>query len=161
MKRVLTAILLCLVLSMPSLATWNGWLPVSDDQVELWLTKPSGKVSIGGYGIWVDEDAQPEVGNQFGGGVIATYDLLEGATFVVGNVTIPVQWSIGVRGGLLYSHEVDDLDPASSLLTMFRFGEPNMGLAVIYEYDVSENLWDTTLPRENIHTLSVSPYFQF
>lgn len=159
---MMTAMVAALLFCGPAWASdWTVTVPVSESQVDLWLTHAYGRVQIGPVVTWVDQDEIPE-GDGIGGGLVATYDLLkEDAQFSVGGVDIPVQWFIGGKAEVMYLMDAKDLDPAPSLLTGFRFGSDKAGVSVVYEFALTNELWSVLVPREEQHVLSFAPYWRF
>lgn len=141
---------------------WTLTVPVAQGQVDVWGTCRYDRVQIGPVFTWVDNDALPD-GDGLGAGVVATYDLLEpeGTTLSVGDFKIPVQWFLGAKAEVMWFSESHDLDPAPSLLTGFRFGSERAGIGVIYEFALTDALWEPLAAREDRHVLSIAPYYRF
>jgi len=159
---IVTAIVAVAVLGGPAWCSdWTVTAPVANGQVDTWLLRQYDRVNIGPAFTWVDNDGLPS-GDAFGVGVVATYDLLqEAAQISVADIAIPVQWFVGAKGEVMYSSGTNDIDPAPSLLTGFRFGAPKAGISVMYERALDQKLWSALAPREDVDIISIAPYWRF
>jgi hypothetical protein len=61
----------------------------------------------------------------------------------------------------MWFEDSDDVDPAPSLLTGFRFGSDKAGIAITYEFALTDDLWKLLAPREDAHIISFAPYWRF
>lgn len=122
----------------------DGWTVTavgSDDLLSLRVgTRPwQGRTEIGGYGVWLDGLAEGE-DEAYGGGVYATYDVVEDAQFTVLTYQVPVSIYVGGQMGVLHREDSDE-DAGAALMTGLSFGDTQTRIGVEYQYLLNEDLW--------------------
>jgi hypothetical protein len=147
MKRWMAVLVLMAAVVTPCLAEdtgsdgWTATMLGSDDLLEARVgTRPFGdKTEIGMFGLWVDGLAEGEE-EAYGGGVYATYDLVQDAEFKILSFAVPVTWLVGGQMGALHCEDSDE-DATASLLTGMTFGGKKIRLGVEAQYILDNDLW--------------------
>jgi len=152
--------LILLPMGWAQAADWTVMTPVGDGQVDVWLTRSSGRAHVGLATTWLDNDDNPADGDAFGLGFLAMYDVVDDAHIVIGDVNIPATWSVGAKGQIMFFTQSSDVDPAPSLFTSLLFGNEKMGLGPVYQYALTDDLWNKLAPQDE-HRLLISAYFNF
>lgn len=161
MKRfMLMAIVICLVCvpaysqltigshSVPTISTeapqpdgWTVTVAGSDDLISVrvgarpWL----GRTELGGFGIWLDGLAEEEE-EAYGGGVYATYDLVQDAQFTIGSYSVPATIYVGGTLGVV-EREDSEADAVSALMTGLSFGDDQIRIGLEYQYLLDDGVW--------------------
>jgi len=110
------------------------------------------------------EDLAGDDAEQLAGGVYATYNVIKGGQFPIGNLwpggsptdavpaTIPYDGYIGAYAGAL-----EDQDSLAALVTGMRFGP----IVTEYQFQPGKNLWSEASAVEDEHLLMVGGYYQW
>jgi len=159
MAILLVALLALFLVGQAQATDWTAYGLAGQGQADVWLTKTYDRVQVGPAFSWFDNDNTPE-GDGYAAGLVVTYDLIKDAHLVVGDVTIPTQYFLGGKAQLVYWRATEDIDPAPSLVTGFRFGTKQAGATIVYEYALTDELWTVLAPREDEHVLLFSVYWR-
>lgn len=112
----------------------------NDDLLSLRVgTRPWGaRTEIGGFGIWADGLTEGEEA-AWGGGVYATYDVVQDAQFTVLQYSVPATIYIGGQLGVIDRDTGDDA--VAALMTGVSFGDDKIRIGVEYQYILDQDLW--------------------
>ena len=157
---ILALVLMALVASVTLAENWQITTPVGDGQVDVWFQHGAGRTKIGPAFSWIDNDGSPDDGDAFGLGFVAGYDLVQDANFVIGDITIPATLTVGAKGQVMLYSQSGDVDPAPSLFTSLMFGTENMSLGPVYQYALTNDLWDHFAPQSE-HLLMIAGCVRF
>lgn len=107
-----------------------------------------GRTELGLFGMWMDglslgDGKSDEGGNQQesgGGGVYATYDVVQDAQFTVLSYQVPINIYVGGQLGVLHRADSDE-DATAGLMTGLSFGDAAIRIGVEYQYLLDKELW--------------------
>jgi len=112
---------------------WVGTAAGSSDLLSLGggYRPAGGRTEFGLFAEWVDGLAE---GGQegYGGGLYASYDLVQEAPFTILSFQVPVTWSVGGQLGALHMPEVNDEDAIANLTTGLSFGDETIRIGIAY-----------------------------
>ena len=142
----------------------DGWTVVAvgnDDLLSVRVgARPwSGRTELGGFAIWMDglKEGEDEAA---GGGVYATYDVVQDAQFTLLSYQIPVTIYAGGQMGFLHREDSDE-DAVCSLLTGVTFGDSRTRIGIEYQYLLDESLWKEFGPIDDRGRLLLSLAMRF
>ena len=123
----------------------------------------AGRTEIGLFGIWMDglvegDQKSDDSVNQlesWGGGVFATYDVVQDAAFTVLSYQVPVDVYVGGQLGAVHLDNGND-DATAALMTGVMFGDAGVKIGVEYSYQLSRDLWKEFGTFDDKHRLLLS-----
>lgn len=165
MRRTLVtlavALLLCAGCAEPLSYAVSGVGSSKQYHARCGLVSDVGEVGL--FGAFV-EDLAADDAEQLAGGVYATYNVVKGGQFPLGNLfpggsptdavpaTITYDGYIGACAGVL-----EDQDSLAALLTGMRFGP----IVVEYQYQPGKDLWSEMSAVDEEHLVFVGGYYRW
>lgn len=124
------------------------------------ITPWQGRTELGLYGIWLDGLTEDAEGEGFGGGLYATYDVVQDADWTIMSFSVPVTYYAGGQLGVLHGEDSDE-DAQASFLTGLTFGDDRVRIGVEYSYLLDDGLWKEFGTIDDNHRLMLTLGWQF
>jgi len=120
---------------------WSAMALGGDEmfQVRL-LYDGGGRVKVGPELGWYDGIEGGQEAWSFG--FAGTYDLYDDQLPLLGDVSVPCTWYIGVRGGVIVPDD-SDVDATGGLLTGLAIGNERACIGIEGQYLLTDKLWSS------------------